>query len=241
MKIYSADLETTVYEGQTETEAWASAIVELHSDEPLVFKSLQDTLDYLDTQDEDAILYYHNLKFDGNFWLSFLINDLHFKQGYTYTSPTDVHFIDKKELQNNEVIYLISSMGQWYTITFRYHNHNYTLKDSLKLLPFKLEDIGKAFGTEHQKLSMEYEGYRYSGCEITPEELSYIKNDVLVLKEALNIMFADGHTRLTIGSCCLQEYKNILGSYDWQTFFPRLDLISLDKEQYGSENADEYS
>lgn len=32
MKIYSADLETTVYEGQQSTEAWASALVALNSD-----------------------------------------------------------------------------------------------------------------------------------------------------------------------------------------------------------------
>ena len=240
MKIYSADLETTVYEGQTSTEAWASAIVSLDSDEPLVFHSIKDTLAYLNTQDEDAILYYHNLKFDGNFWLSYLITELGFKQGLTYNSPMDAHFKEKGELNNNEVIYLISSMGQWYTVTFKYRGHIYTLKDSLKLLPFTLKEIGIAFKTQHQKLDMEYEGYRYAGCEITPEEMSYIKNDVLVLKEALNIMFSEGHNKLTIGSCCLAEYKKMVGRYDWNVFFPRLDLIELDEAVYGATNADAY-
>lgn len=242
MKTYSADLETTVYEGQTSTEAWASALVALDSDEPLVFHSLCDTLDYLNTQDEDAILYYHNLKFDGNFWLSFLLNDMHFKQGLidNHSEGVDPHFKDKDDLKNNEVIYLISSMGQWYTITFKYEGHIYTLKDSLKLLPFTLKEIGQAFKTQHQKLDMDYEGYRYAGCEITPTEMEYIKNDVLVLKEALNIMFADGHKRLTIGSCCLAEYKRMIGKYDWSVFFPRLDLIELDPNIYGATNADEY-
>lgn len=242
MKIYSADLETTVYEGQTSTEAWASALVALDSDEPLVFHSLRDTLDYLNTQDEDAVLYYHNLKFDGNFWLSFLLNEMHFKQGLidNHSQDSKPYFKDKKDLNNKEVIYLISSMGQWYTITFKYKGHLYTLKDSLKLLPFTLAEIGKAFKTEHQKLDMEYEGYRFAGCEITPEEMQYIKNDVLVLKEALNIMFAEGHNKLTIGSCCLAEYKKIVGSYDWSVFFPRLDTIDIDPELYGASTADEY-
>ena len=242
MKTYSADLETTVYEGQTSTEAWASALVALDSDEPLVFHSLRDTLDYLDTQDEDAVLYYHNLKFDGNFWLSFLLNEMHFKQGLidNHSQDSKPYFKDKKDLNNKEVIYLISSMGQWYTITFKYKGHLYTLKDSLKLLPFTLAEIGKAFKTEHQKLDMEYEGYRFAGCEITPEEMQYIKNDVLVLKEALNIMFAEGHNKLTIGSCCLAEYKKIVGSYDWSVFFPRLDTIDIDPELYGASTADEY-
>ena len=167
MKIYSADLETTVYEGQDHTEAWSSAIVSLDSDEPLVHHSLAETLDYLDQQDEDAILYYHNLKFDGNFWLSFLLTQMDFKQGLDKYDDGTVKFKDRKELKEREVIYSISSMGQWYTITFKYHGHLYTLKDSLKLMPFKLSEIGKAFNTEHRKLDMEYEGYRYAGCEIT--------------------------------------------------------------------------
>ena len=240
MKIYSADLETTVYEGQTETEAWSSALVALDSNNPLIFHSLADTLEYLDAQDEDAILYYHNLKFDGNFWLYFLIKVLGFKQGLLHAPDGTVTMKDARDLYEKELIYSISSMGQWYTITFKYHTHKYTLKDSYKLLPFKLEDIGKAFQTEHRKKEMEYEGYRYAGCEITKEEQEYIKNDVLVLKEALNIMFEEGHNKLTIGACCLAEFKKILGKYDWSTFFPKLELIDLDPTVYGSSNADEY-
>ena len=129
-----------------------------------------------------------------------------------------------RDIGNNEVVYTISDMGQWYTITFKYHGHKVTLKDSLKLLPFSVRKIGKDFKTKHQKLEMEYKGKRYAGCEITNEELQYIKNDVLVMKEALNIMFAEGHTKLTIGSCCLAEYKRILGKYDWEKDFPLLRL-----------------
>ena len=240
MRIYASDLETTVYEDQTHTEAWASALVSLDSDNPLVFHSLIDTLDYLDQQNEDATLYYHNLKFDGNFWLSFLINDMKFTQGIESLSPTELRIKEVKELKNNEVIYNISSMGQWYVITFRYNNHIYTLKDSLKLLPFTLKEIGIAFKTKHQKLEMEYEGYRYSGCEISKAELDYIKNDVLVLKEALNILFDEGHKKLTIGECCLTEYKRILGQDDWALYFPKLENIELNESEYGAPNADAY-
>ena len=240
MTTYSADFETTVYEGQDHTEVWASALVALDSNEPLVFHSIGETLDYLKKQNEDATLYYHNLKFDGNFWLSYLITELGFTQGYEQISETEIQWKKKKQLNNNEVIYSISSMGQWYSIDFKYRGHNYTLKDSLKLLPFSLKKIGKDFKTEHQKLDMEYEGYRYAGCEITPEEEQYIKNDVLVLKEALNIMFAEGHNKLTIGACCLSEYKKILGKEDWQIFFPKLHEIEIDQQQYGASNADEY-
>lgn len=240
MKIYCADLETTVYDGQTSTEAWSSALVSMDSDEPMVHHSLAETLAYLDSQNEDAILYYHNLKFDGNFWLSYLITEKGFKQGFSVFSETAVEWKEPKELLNNEVIYSISSMGQWYSITFKYHNHKYTLKDSLKLLPFSLQAIGSAFKTKHRKLDMEYTGYRYAGCEITAEEMEYIKNDVLVLKEALQIMFEDGHDKLTIGACCLSEFRKMIGKYDWNVFFPPLHTIQLDPQIYGSDNADQY-
>ena len=240
MKIYACDFETPVYENQDHTEVWASAMVGLDDDEPIIHHSIGETLQYLKAQNEDAILYYHNLKFDGNFWLSYLITELGFKQGYEYISETDIAWKKKKELKNNEVIYSISSMGQWYTITFKYRSHIYELKDSLKLLPFKLEKIGKDFKTKHQKLDMEYEGYRYAGCEITPQEEEYIKNDVFVLQEALNIMFNEGHDKLTIGACCLSEYKKLIGDFDWKIFFPKLQDIPIDETIYNAPTADEY-
>lgn len=196
MTIYSADFETTVYEGQTETEVWASALVPLDSEDVVVHHSLYETLAYLANKNEDAILYYHNLKFDGHFWLSFLLSH-DFKQA-TIGDGLNKDFIDKKDLKEREVIYSISSMGQWYTVVFKYRSHVYELRDSLKLMPFTLAQIGKAFNTKHQKLEMEYEGKRFAGCKITDEELAYIRNDVLVLKEALNIMFEDGHNKFLI-------------------------------------------
>lgn len=87
---------------------------------------------------------------------------------------------------------------------------------------------------------MKYEGYRYAGCEITPEEKQYIANDVLVVKEALEIMFEQGHDGLTIGSCCLQEYKSISGKYRYKDNHPNLRKIELDPDVYGSPNADAY-
>jgi hypothetical protein len=244
LRTYIADLETTVYDGQTSTEAWASALVDIEAEDDissvLIFHSLYETLEYLEHKDEDAVLYYHNLKFDGEFWLYFLIQVCGFKQGIEYISPTDVTMKQPKELDNNEVTYSISSMGQWYSITFKYHSHKYTLKDSLKLLPFSVKKIGKDFKTKHQKLTMEYEGKRYAGCQITKEEREYIANDVLVMKEALQIMFSEGHNKLTIGACCLHEFKNIVGRYEYTKLFPKLQEIELDPTIYGSDNADDY-
>ena len=180
---------------------------------------------------ENLIVYYHNLKFDGAFWLDYLMRNLQYKQAYEIVSPEpNLQVIWQKNhyMQNNTFKYSISDKGMWYTITIKTKGHFIELRDSLKLLPFSVERIGKSFGTKHKKLNMKYEGERYAGCEITPEEREYISNDVLVVKEALEIMYEQGHNRLTIGSCCYNEYSKIMGRDDMKIFFPNLYKIQID-------------
>ena len=237
------DFETTVYEGQTSTEVWASALVELYSDDVKLFHSLQDTIDYLYTFKENCKVYYHNLKFDGSYIVYHFLHNLKYKQAYIKTDDeqgSNYKWIEENEMENDSFKYLISTKGMWYSITVKHNNKYYIFQDSLKLLPFSVKQVGKGFNTKHQKLDMEYKGLRYAGCNITEEEQRYIKNDVLVIKEALEAMYDRGHTATTIGSCCLSEYKSIMGRFDYKSFFPNLYEIPLDKESYGYENAGEY-
>ena len=73
------DFETTVYKGQTDTEVWASACVELFTEDVRIFHSIGEQFDYFTSLNENLVVYYHNLKFDGAFWLSYLLVDLGFK------------------------------------------------------------------------------------------------------------------------------------------------------------------
>lgn len=239
---FMCDFETTVYEGQTSTEVWASASVEFYTENVNIFHSINEQFQYFKSLNCDIIAYYHNLKFDGNFWLSYLLTELKYEQAIHYLNDeqTQAEFISIKDMKNKTFRYTISDMGQWYTLTIKVNNHIIELRDSLKLLPFSVKQIGKSFKTKHQKLDMEYVGYRYAGCNITDEEKQYIANDVLVVKEALEQLFNDGHDKLTIGSCCMEEYKKTTGAYDYKDLFPPLDEVTLDKNIFGSSNADEY-
>lgn len=212
-RYFSCDFETTVYKGQVNTEVWASACVELGTEDVKIFQSIDETFSYFKSLKTNLICYYHNLKFDGNFWLSYLLVDLNMKQAVEKigTSEYDLRWLKPTKMQNNTFQYGISDMGQWYSIKIKVNDFIIELRDSLKLLPFSVKEIGKAFKTKHQKLDMEYVGFRYAGCTITDEEREYIANDVLVVKEALEIMFEQGHNKMTIGSCCLQEYKSSIG------------------------------
>ena len=240
-KILVGDFETTVYENQTATEVWASAIVELNTDDVYIFHSIEETFSYLKSLKQSLIIYYHNLKFDGVFWLDYLLkND--FTQAFQRSNEdgTEGFFLADKDMKNNTLKYSISMMGQFYTITLMVNGYKIEFRDSLKLLPFKLKDIGKSFKTKHQKLEMEYKGYRYSGCAITEEEKSYIANDVLVIKEALEIMFSQGHNKLTIGACCLSEFKKTHDKIFYKAWFPNIYEFDIDKTLYGFSNAGDW-
>lgn len=230
VRIYSADFETTVYEGQTATEVWASAVVELYTEDVHIFHSLDDTLDWALAQEDNVMLYYHNLKFDGSFWLDFLLNKRNYRQAYDILSeePFACKWRDEKNMPNHSIKYAISNKGAWYSITIKDGHHYIYIRDSLKLLPFSVKRIGESFGTKHKKLDMEYTGYRYAGCPITDEEKHYIANDVLVVKEALEIMFDEGHKKMTIGSCCLSEFRKDFNTREYDMLFPDLYAMDID-------------
>lgn len=241
------DFETTVYKGQEYTEVWASASVELYTEDVQIFHSIDEQFNYFLEQDCNIIAYYHNLKFDGSFWLSYLLIDKHFKQAYDKTGESENAVVWKKDkfMDNNSFKYSISDKGMWYTIIIKVNNHFIEIRDSLKLLPFSVKRIGNNFGTKHKKLDMDYEGLRYAGCTITDKEKKYIANDVLVVKEALEIMFNQGHNNLTIGSCCLEEYKEICKASTWlqleyKEMFPDMYDIDLDESTYKYHTVGDY-
>lgn len=242
-KYLVGDFETTVYSGQTSTEVWASALVEMGTEQVHIFHSISETFSYLKALDCNLVVYYHNLKFDGSFWLDYLMFKLKLKQAIhkTGTMEYDIDFDSGTKMHSNTYKYSISDMGQWYTIRILLGRNMIEIRDSLKLLPFSVEVLGKGFNTKHQKLSMEYTGYRYAGCTITDEEKTYIANDVLVVKEALEIMFKEGHSELTIGASCLKEFKTLIGKETYAKLYPNLyEKPTPDPDIYGTRNIGEY-
>lgn len=239
---FMCDFETTVYKGQIYTEVWASAIVEFGTEDVFIHSSIDETFNWMIEQKCNMICYYHNLKFDGHFWLDYLISQKRYKQAYRLVDGSDtiVEWLSNKDMPSGSFKYSISDMGQWYTITIKTHHKIIEIRDSLKLLPFSVKRIGESFGTKHKKLEMEYEGFRYAGCYISDKEKEYIANDVLVVKEALEIMFSQGHTKTTIGSNCLEEFKKTQDRIEYNKFFPDLYKMEIDSNTYGSATAGEY-
>lgn len=254
-RIFATDFETTVSENtkdQRETHVWSSALVELHTEDVKILPSIKTTLMFLNSLNEDVILYYHNLKFDGCFWISWLLKN-NFKTAFVLEdAETGAGYFKKtKELEDREFKYAISDKGQFYTLTIMYGGHTIEIRDSLKLLPFSLKQCGKAFQTKHQKTEMDYKMVS-DLSKMNAEQKTYIENDVLVLKECLEFMFSEGHDKLTIGSCCMTEYKKMLktegieADYDFKYGNPKYhpeifpDLTQIPVRTQPDMNMDDY-
>lgn len=241
-KIYACDFETTVWDEKTirllgrqnKTEVWAYGIAQLYDnkDSVIIGNNINDFMEFFLSMKKSVVLYFHNLKFDGSFIVDWL---LHHEYKFHKINK------DKKErLAHKEFECVISDMGQWYTITIVRGRSHLTIKDSLKLLPASLRKIGEDLHTKHQKLEMEYKGLRKPYCNITLQEKEYIKNDVLVLKEALELMFQAGNDKLTIGACCLSQYKKSISKKRFESLFPDLRNFPLNYEECGYSNVWEY-
>ena len=160
--------------------------------------------------------YFHNLKYDGEYIVSWLFNN-----GYKYDDK------GKKEKTFNVVI---SDTGLWYKIqiTHKVFNKRYVrtnIYDSLKKLPLKVSQIAKAFKLEEAKGSIDYERYRPIGYELTDKEKDYIKNDCIIVAKALYIQFEKGLEKMTIGSDALTNFKvDIGGKKAFKYLYPVLPL-----------------
>lgn len=222
MLIYALDFETYVSDvanTQQETWVWSSAGAQINGNDVFIHHSIDETFDYLVNLKENVQGYYHNIKFDGAFWLDYLMRTMKYKQAW------NGGWLDTKDMPRQSFKYMISDMGQWYSITIKtIYGKVIEFKDSLKLIPFSLKDAGKAFQVEHQKLEMEYSGYKDKNYVFTEEEKAYIINDVLCLKECLEYMFSQGHKKSTVGACCMNDFRNVHldGFIDWDTYFPNL-------------------
>ena len=212
----AADFETTT--DPNDCRVWAACAVDIESLKTVhISNSIDAFFEWL--QDKNTVCYFHNLKFDGEFILSYLL-----RNGYRYSDTREPKTFDT----------LISDTGQWYCVTviFEKQKKKYkkvTFYDSLKKLPFKVATISKAFNLEDEKLEIDYKAYRAPGHELTDEERRYIVNDCRIVAAALKIQFSKGLTKMTNASDALNGYKEIIDKKNFERWFPVLP-VDLDSD-----------
>jgi len=222
------DLQSVITEKDNKQygDVWASTLSALvQQDNHVVFTSLEETFNYLKARpDFNYSIYYHNLTYNAPFIINYL-----YSNGY-FSVPFNTKFADMKGKQFS---CLISDDGNWYKITIKLGRQFVSIYDSKNLLPFSLSEIADGFKTSHKLISLSNKG-RQKGI-ISEEEKNILGNNIQILREALFSFMQEGHKGMTIGSCCLREYKSIMGEDRFNKYFPNLSDINI-----GNESADSF-
>jgi len=210
-KKFSCDFETTT--DVNDCRVWAYGYMEI--DNPDNFKignSLDEFMEW--AKEVQADLYFHNLKFDGEFIVNWLLHN-----GYSFS----------KKGEANTFNVIISNMGQWYMIDISYGHsgtgkrkkkHHTVIYDSLKKLPFPVKKIAEDFKLEIKKGDIDYKAFRPINHNITGEEFEYVKNDIEIVASALKTQFEQGLVKMTNGSDALEGFREILGKKKFEKHFP---------------------
>ena len=172
---------------------------------------VEDFLNALYDTGVNSRVYFHDLKIAGNFMINWLIDSDRYKEGV----DPEGKLRKRDDLLPYRYTYVVSTSGEWYSITIKGKKNIISLYDSSKLLPFTIDDIKTNFRT--------------------------IADDpILILYEALNEMFSRGYNKMTIGACCMAEYKQWceFDKQEWEMYFP--DLTKVDCPVDGYKDADDY-
>lgn len=220
MKKYTADFETATWL-EDETYVWAWAVSEIGNPDNIIIGEDINSFMKWCIKNHNTTLYFHNLKFDGEFIISYLFNN-----GYEYIE-------DKKERKEKTFTTLISDMGLFYSleIYFEIKGKNVkkiTIIDSLKIInmPVGSDDdcnVSKAFGLPINKLELDYNRPREVGYKLQQYEKEYISHDVKIMAMALDVLFKQGMTYMTAASDALHEFKRTHSIRKFNRMFPKLN------------------
>lgn len=216
---WMADFETTSsdrYRLDGTSHVWACGLCEIgNPDNIIILKTMQEFIDWCEAQKTNDKIYFHNMRFDGNFICQYLL-----KNGYVFASKP-------QEKQSRCFTTLISDTGLWYQIEIYFKIkgkvvNKVTIQDSLKLIPLSVREIAKSFQLPIKKGTIDYKAHDFlpEGSPLTPEEEDYLIHDVQIVEHALKFFKDQGLTKMTIGACALEEFKKLIKKKYFKMYFP---------------------
>ena len=212
--MYVADFETTTT--PEDCRVWAWGLYKIGSIGGFEYGNTIDSFmeRVKELSKENATIYFHNLKFDGEFIINWL-----FKNGYD-------HITDKKEKREASFTTLISDKNQFYAMEVYYKvlkqrkTKRVKFLDSLKILPFSVAETAQAFNLPISKLEIDYDKPRPIGYHLTVEEIEYLRNDCEIIARAIKYLFDDGLDRMTTAANALHDYKAMEGKPKFERLYP---------------------
>ena len=170
-------------------------------------EDIDSFINYCSLINESSSFYFHNLKFDGEFIIHYLLT-----HGFVH--------VNEKKLGVNQFSTIISDLNVFYCIKVKFKEEVIiSFFDSLKLLNFSVEEVAKAFNLSIKKLEIDYKAKREKGHKITDEEKEYLKHDVMIMSLALDKMFEMKITRMTIASNAMNFFKDTISKKRFEEWF----------------------
>lgn len=227
MTSFVADFETTTDPGNC--YVWGFGVREVsYWDDPVPSKfgtSIEEFMKWCETTGNNRV-YIHNLKFDAQFIISYLLEN-----GFKHVPST--------ERASKTFTTLISDKGLYYCVEviFKLKNKNVnkiTFYDSLKLIPLSIASIAETFDLPIRKGKIDYDRHNNmpAGSPMSEEEEEYLDGDLRIQAHAIKVFHELGYTRMTIGSNALHEYRSMIGKDRFNRLFPILRCHDDVKQSY---------
>lgn len=222
-KVFVADFETSTESWLARDNGWARVwlwdMCDVETLNHITGTSIHEFMRYVakKTLGEGKKVYFHNLRYDGAYILSWL-------EEFGFKWKQDGHKLRKKEYST-----LISGEGQFYSIKVCFGEHGKTKNlvefwDSLKKFPQSVATLAKTFNLPILKGEIDYDMYRPRGWKPTQVEIDYIHNDTEIIARALRYKLDNGLVKMTRASDALDEYVRIMGGIDsFRNLFPVIE------------------
>ena len=178
----------------------------------LCYENLAETFNHLAYQTIKerhyrALVFYHNLQFDGSFILNWLL-----KHKWKQTLKQDEKTF--KPLLGHKEFHLLLSGGKFFRLTFKWKGTTLIFVDSLKILPQSIETLGELIGYKKLNDDIDYKQFKINKQHNYPQKwLDYLKRDCEILAKILEHFFINEELKLkslTIGSISYSHIKSII-------------------------------
>ena len=238
---YVADFETSsTDETDEEVFVYATGLMKVNDKRNILYynNNIENFVkDLYKMETSTTVIYFHNLSFDIEFLLNYLVNKQGFKQVVnTYEENDEGQTIksEKRELKQSKTFEIIYANGTFYQVTLNLYYDKFIdgkkektcmkqiiFKDSYKIASFPLVKIAKDFlGITIPKDGINHHFIRRRNYLLNSEEMKYLYDDVKILKDFINLILIQGINvnsnykviidKMTIASQSLNEFKHLM-------------------------------
>lgn len=151
-------------------------------------------------------IYFHNLKWDGNFIVNWLLDNGFMPTEEIFTTP-DIP---------NTWSWMCDTNSSIYDLQVNLDGHIIKFSDTAKLLMASVDDLGKMLGMP--KLEIDYDKYKFFNTihEVPPDLIEYLWRDIDIVIDVLKqFKQSYNHHGLTLGSTALKDFKKEYGRWNF--------------------------